>query len=568
MDRFIADFETTTTSEDCHVWAYAICDIDSEHIEYGTSLDEYMETVQKRSNAIHYFHNLKFDGEFIISWLFNHGFTWVKDKRDLKSRTFTTLISDKGAFFSMEIVFKRKSKHVQKLKIYDSLKLLPFSVAEIAKGFHLPMAKGEIDYRKERPVGYVPSVDEWAYIKNDVVIVARALRTLLAQGLDKMTIGSNALQSFKDSIPNFEALFPQPHYDADVRQSYRGGFTYLNPRYANKQVGAGIVLDVNSLYPSVMKNCPMPFGEPIYFEGQYKEDPLYNLYVVMLTCNFDLKSDHIPTIQIKNSLAFVPTEYLTSSDGDDVTLVLTSVDLKLFFEHYDVTNIEWEGGYKFKSTIGIFDTYINKWSEVKINSKKEGNAAMYILAKLMLNNLYGKFALNPNTHSKIPSLVNGVVKYTLGPEEKRDAIYIPVGSFITAWARDKTIRAAQDLFDRFIYADTDSLHLEGTELPTDLMIDDTELGAWKWEGKFNKARYIRAKTYIEMISDPHQDDYKMKVTCAGMPKTCYGNVTFSNFRPGARYSGKLVPKHVKGGIVLKDVDFTIQHDTMNPWGGE
>ena len=561
MDRFVADFETTTIVEDCRVWAYAIADIDSELVEYGTSLDAYMESVQKRGNVIHYFHNLKFDGEFIIAWLFNHGFTWVKEKQDLKSKTFTTLISDKGAFFSMEIVFKKKAKHVQKLKIYDSLKLLPFSVAEIAKGFHLPIMKGEIDYRKPRPEGYQPDVDEWAYIKNDVLIVAKALKTLLSQGLDKMTIGSNALQSFKDSVPNFDSLFPIPHYDDDVRRSYRGGFTYLNPRYANKEVGPGIVLDVNSLYPSVMKDCPMPFGEPIYFEGKYQEDPLYNLYVVMLTCNFEVKPDHVPTIQIKNSLSFVPTEYLTSSDGDDVTLVLTSVDLKLFFDHYEVTNVIWEGGYKFKSTIGIFDNYINKWSEVKINSKKEGNAAMYTLAKLMLNNLYGKFALNPATHSKIPKMIEGVVKYELGPQEIRDAVYIPVGSFITAFAREKTIRAAQILYDRFIYADTDSLHLEGLELP-DLAIDDTLLGAWKWEGKFSKARYIRAKTYIEMISDPKEDDFKLKVTCAGMPKTCYDKVTFSNFRPGARYSGKLVPKHVPGGIVLQDIDFTILHDKL------
>jgi hypothetical protein len=562
MDRFVADFETTTTEQDCRVWAYAICDIDSEQVEYGTTLDQYMETVQKRGNAIHYFHNLKFDGEFILAWLFTNGYTWVKDKRDLKSKTFTTLISDKGAFFSMEIVFKKKAKHVQKLRIYDSLKLLPFSVAEIAKGFKLPILKGEIDYHRPRPVGYQPDVEEWTYIKNDVLIVAKALRTLLNQGLTKMTIGSNALQSFKDSIPNFDSLFPQPHYDADVRASYRGGFTYLNPRYANRDIGAGIVLDVNSLYPSVMKDKPMPFGEPIYFEGEYQPDELYNLYVIMLTCNFELKPDHIPTIQIKNSLSFVPTEYLTSSDGEDVTLVLTSVDLKLFFEHYDVTNIIWEGGYKFKSTIGIFDNYINKWSDIKITSKKEGNAAMYTLAKLMLNNLYGKFALNPMTHSKIPTFKEGVVKYVLGPPEERDAVYIPVGSFITAWARDKTIRAAQALYHRFIYADTDSLHLEGLHLPEILAIDDTALGAWKWEGKFAKARYIRAKTYIEMITDPNGDDYKMKVTCAGMPKTCYDKVTFSNFRPGARYSGKLVPKHVQGGIVLQDVDFTILHDKL------
>lgn len=562
MDRYVSDFETTTDENDCRVWAYALCDIETQKVTIGTNLDAYMKVLQELKNSTQYFHNLKFDGEFILVWLFENGYTWVKDKKEMVDKTFTTLISDKGAFYSIEIVFSKKSNHVKKVKILDSLKLLPFSVAELARGFHLKITKGEIDYRKHRPLGYVCDPDEVAYITNDVLIVAQSLNVLFSEGLTKMTIGSNAMANFKETIKDFDSLFPAPHYDGDARQSYRGGFTYLNPRYARKTVGSGIVLDVNSLYPSVMKNCPMPYGEPIYFEGEYKKDELYRLYIIMIKCNFELKLDRIPTIQLKNNLSFVPTEYITTSDGEDVTLCLTSVDYDLFIEQYEVTNIEYFGGYKFKSTRGVFDPYIDYWSAKKIQGKLNGNYAIYTLSKLMLNNLYGKFSLNPITRSKIPELEEGRIKYIVGEEEKRSAVYIPVGTFITAWARDKTIRSAQSLYHRFIYADTDSLHLEGEELPKGLEIDDTELGAWKYEGKFSKAKFIRAKTYIEIVSDPHEDNYKMKITCAGMPKACHDKVTFGNFNAGSSFAGKLVPKHVRGGIVLKDVDFTILNDKM------
>ena len=61
--------------------------------------------------------------------------------------------------------------------------------------------------------------------------------------------------------------------DADIRKSYRGGFTYASDKYTEQEVGSGVVLDVNSLYPSCMKK-PMPFGKPRFFTGEYKYDPL------------------------------------------------------------------------------------------------------------------------------------------------------------------------------------------------------------------------------------------------------------------------------------------------------
>lgn len=87
-------------------------------------------------------------------------------------------------------------------------------------------------------------------------------------------------------------------------------------------------------------------------------------------------------------------------------------------------------------------------------------------------------------------------------------------------------------------------------------IDDVELGKWKHESSFTKARFVRQKTYIEMIND------KMEITCSGMPKTCYKYVTWDNFRTGFTCGGKLMYKHVKGGVILEDSEFTIKEEKI------
>lgn len=581
MKTYTADFETTTDPLDCRVWAYGICEIGNEdNFIYGNNITDFIKWCETQNNITAYFHNEKFDGEFIIAWLFNNGFNHVKDRQDLTPKTFTTLISDKGQFYSMEICFSGTGKTKRTVKLLDSLKILPFSVEEIAKGFNLPIGKLKINYDEKREVGHELTPLEVDYLKNDVVIVAMALNVLFKQGLTKMTQGSNALYDYKQSVTekNFKYWFPIPDYDADIRQSYRGGFTNLNPDCKGKDIDGGIILDVNSLYPSVMYYKPLPYGEGKFFKGKYKKDKMYNLYIQMLTCQFELKPKHIPTIQLKNNLSFVPTEYLASSNGEDVTLCLTSVDLELFFAHYSVFNVTYHSGWKFKSITGLFRDYIDKWTKVKIESTLNGNKAMRTLAKLMLNALYGKFALNPNVQSKIPYMDNGVVKYATGEKETRDPIYIPVGTFITSWARYNTITSAQLVYDRYLYSDTDSLHLSGFDLPTCLEIDPVKLGAWKHEGTFLRGRYLRQKSYIEeLIITPEEKEKMIKdgederrfserdgktlflnIVCAGMPTRCYPGVTWENFRLGKKYDGKLQMTHVQGGIVLKNIEFTLK----------
>lgn len=584
MAHLTADFETTTQKEDCRVWAYGICSIDNPDLfYYGNNIDECMSIFANGDNNTYYFHNLKFDGEFIINWLFKNGFEWTKTARKMSPKTFTTLISEQGQFYSIEICFARTKKKPIKCKILDSLKILPFSVEEIAKGFKLEISKLEIDYTEYREVGHKLTDNEVKYLRNDVEIVARALSVIFSQDLRKMTQGSNALYDYKETIggdEKFKKLFPPPTYDADIRQAYKGGFTYCSPRFQNKEVGEGIVFDVNSLYPSVMYYEKLPYGEGKFFVGKYKPDKLYDIYVQMFSCEFELKKYHLPTIQLKHNSGFIPTEYVTSSNGEVITLCLTSVDLELFYDHYEVYNVTFYSGWKFKSTVGLFKNYIDKWIKVKNESTINGNASMRTLAKLMLNALYGKFALNPDVQSKIPTPFEGRIKYIKGEKETREPIYVPMGAFITAYARYKTITSAQKCYDRFMYADTDSLHLIGTDIPEGLEVDKVKLGAWKHEGTFVKAKYIRQKTYCEefeitekeynenhlnkngvhinRFSERDGKYFELKITCAGMPKNVHEQVTWDNFGYDTVFTGKLKPCHVQGGIVLEEDTFQIR----------
>lgn len=553
----VADFETTTDPDDCRVWAWAICDLKTLTKVHGTDIDSFIELVSDPMFDYNvFFHNLKFDGDFLINWLFKNGFKYVESQDELSDKTFTTLIATNGQFFTMDIMFQNRGKFKNSVHIQDSLKILPIPVREIAKAFNLPILKGEIDYDAYRPVGYKPDKNEWNYIDNDVEIVARGIKEFFALKLKKMTLSADALFSYKKSIGGarmFNRYFPQLDYDNHIRASYKGGYVYVKEDKKGVDIGEGLVFDVNSLYPSVMYSELLPYYEGIYFEGDFVPTKKYPLAIMNIDICFDIKPDHLPTIQIKKGyLQFNPTEYQKSSNGDIINMTVTSVDLDLIKQQYDLSYLQVNNGYKFMGRRGLFKDYIDHWTEVKIRAGKEGNKALRFIAKRMLNSLYGKFGTNPNATCKIPYLTDDGVRFYRGEEKAKPPVYLPMASFVTAYARRKTITTAQKLYDRFIYSDTDSIHITGTEIPEGIEIDDYKLGAWALESKFTRARFLRQKCYIEEI------DGELSVTVAGMPVQCHSAVTFDNFKIGSRYQGKLVPQRVDGGIVLKDTEFTIK----------
>lgn len=580
MRRFTADFETNVSEDDARVWAYAICEVDNpDNIIIGNDIEDFINwCANKKENYTLYFHNLKFDASYIISYLLNSGYEVIKDKKERKNKSFTTLISDMGQFYSIEIYFEVKKNRSNKVTIYDSLKLINKSVEQIAIDFGLPINKLNLDYKRIRPKGYILQDYEIRYIKHDVLIMALALKDLFDAGLTKMTIGSNALNHYRKMTKYFMTYFPclPLPIDNDIRQSYKGGFTYLSPKYKDKIVHDLIVLDVNSLYPYCLKDKLLPHGMPIPFKGKYKKDNIYPLYVQQLSCKFKLKENMIPTIQIKNNLQFIPNEYLESSEDEIITLTLTNIDLDLFFSHYDVEVFEYHGGFKFMGTKGLFTDYINYWTNEKIKAKKEGNKSMYAISKLMMNSLYGKYGSNPNIRSKYPYLdEEGIVRYGCYPMEEKKPIYIPTASFVTSYAREITIGTSQKIrnytmekygIDYYIYSDTDSIHM--LKLPEDELskfvdVDDYELGKWKIESDDIKvAKFLRQKCYIEIDNKGNKN-----VTVAGLPKFLAKYVTIDNFKEGFSIlknekdkEHKLTYKQVKGGVLLVDTDFSIKYN--------
>lgn len=556
--EYVADFETTTKLEDCRVWCFSITEIgNEENTVVGKTITDFFNLISNLGNVVIYFHNLRFDCQFILSYILTNGYTHVDDKKYMKPKTFTSLISGLGIFYSIEI----KLENGNLITFYDSYKKIPRPVRNIPRDFGLEESKGEIDYYKDRPVGYELDDNEREYVMHDTIIVSKALKKQFDAGLTKMTIAGDALSSVKDML-DFRTLFPVLDKETDdfIRKSYRGGWCYVNPDFQNKDIGKMLVYDVNSLYPSRMRYCILPYDKPIYFKGKYQENSEYPLYIVHLFVTFKLKKKCFPCIQDKHNRMFSSTEYIReyTNIAEPLEIYLTSVDLKLFMDMYDIYYIEYVDGFMFKGKYGMFDKYIDYWNDVKMKATIEKNQAMRTIAKLMLNSTYGKFASATKTSSKIPYLKeNGIVGYLTREDKEREPVYTALASFVTAHARDLTIRSAVATHDTFVYADTDSLHIIDNGKIPDIPIDDVKLGYFKLESKPNRGRFLRAKTYIEEIYDEKTDTFKLDVKCAGMNPEIKELITWDNFRYGFTSDLKRKPKNVKGGVIIENIPFTI-----------
>lgn len=633
------DFETLVLTpeqikngERTYVWAWAdyqIYDNDDDYVVTGNSIASFFEHIQHLWKPVLYFHNLKFDGSFILNYLFDNGYSYSKEDEPI---TFDSLISKQGQWYMIEIRFPKIKGKMNKCYIYDSLKKLPFSVAEIAKAFNLgdDMQKLDLDYEKWRPEDYIMTEEEKDYIKHDVMIVGKALRMQFEEGMIKMTNGADSISHYMELLggkKKFQNIFPiiDLELDALLRKSYFGGYVYCNEKYAKLcetgEVGKSFVVDKNSMHPSMMCKRPMPYGMPEYFEEEYKGDSKF--YIQKLECRFKLKDRYIPTIQIKKNMMYCDTEYLKESKVSDeidepVILRLPSPDLEIFFKHYDVWDIEWLGGWAFKTATGEF---FNEYIELLMKIKAHEEGVKRLMAKLKMNSLYGKTGTNPEVTGKIPYKEDGKLKFKKPTEiivedgeekevevkEYRDPVYLPLAIAITAWSRHdmistidmcnaRYIKGESDI-DRFVYTDTDSGHFLGWHIPRKLRIHESDLDAWKVENYNIGAKYLRQKTYIDKVivrtkkekkkydsivadyriniamakhrgEDPNKiaphfgyqngKFYYIEVKCAGMPNNIKNEVSYDAFRTGFKSEKKLIGHQVKGGVVLCNDKFEIK----------
>lgn len=651
----MCDFETTVYKgqEFTEVWASASVELFTEDVQIFHSIDEQFNYfVSQDCNIVAYYHNLKFDGSFWLSYLMiDKGFKqayrktgeaineveWLQEKF-MENNSFKYSISDKGMWYT--IIIKVNNHFIE---IRDSLKLLPFSVKRIGDNFGTKHKKLDMEYTGFRYAGCEISDSEKEYIANDVLVVKEALEIMFNEGHDKLTIGSCCLEEYKDickkSLKNqleYKEMFPDVYnvsinpaeYTYEnagdyIRKSYRGGWCYLVKGKENQIKTNGTTADVNSLYPSMMSSESgnrYPIGKPCFWKGNYIPDEAIadnKYYFVRVKTRFYIKKDKLPFIQIKSSYLYKGTEALESSDIYDsktdsyfsfykdkdgilrdtrVELVLTMTDYQLLKDHYDLVDFEILDGCWFYALTGIFDEYIEKYKHQKLVSK----GALRELAKLFLNNLYGKMASSKDSSFKLAYVKDDkTIGFLPVTESNKKAGYIPVGSAITSYARNFTIRAAQANYhgvDKagFIYADTDSIHCD--LLPDEIVgikVHDKNFCCWKLESCWDKAIFTRQKTYIEHVVaenlEPIEKPYN-NIKCAGMPKRCkdlfelslsgdadinkeWSNEEkeflfnednnpikrdYSSFKIGLKVPGKLRPKRIRGGVLLVETSYEMR----------
>lgn len=390
MATYTSDFETTTNADDCRVWAWGVCDLDApDDVVMGTDIASWLAWVGAHPGD-YWFHNLAFDGEFVVCHLLANGWEWVKETP--RPGQFSTLISNSGKWYQVEICFRMSGRKKVRAVLKDSYKKLTMGVDAVAKAFDLPICKLSIDYDAPRPIGHVLTDEEREYLAHDVEIMALALAEDFDRGLTRLTTGADALATYKDMLGRrWDRLFPVLPIEVDtaIRKAYKGGWTYPNPihqadeAHPLRDVGVGQVYDKNSMYPSVMYDKPLPIGVPRPFEGRLEFDPAYPLSVQYLTISAKLKPGHLPTLQIKNNPYFAEHEYLLDSGGL-VDVALTNIDLALLLDHYDVDIASYNGGYQFRAMRGMFCDYIDYW----MHEKETTTGGRRLRAKLMLNALY------------------------------------------------------------------------------------------------------------------------------------------------------------------------------------
>lgn len=308
-----------------------------------------------------------------------------------------------------------------------------------------------------------------------------------------------SLYMLKENIPILSGSVYEDH-----RQAYYGGFVDVYKAFA-KHVRS---FDVNSLYPFSMWNYPMPIGEPTYFEGD-------------------------PTAYIKKLFGFVFVEVTSPNkrtpilphrkviNGVLTTIYPTGTWSGWYFTE-EIKNAE-KYGYKFEIFKGyhyeksiLFKKYVSDLYKIKCSSQP--GTSMYIIAKLLLNSLYGRFGMSPYLEENVVIDASTFDEFKLEIEpqyiitDKRDIgdkcwisyksksnesadapnVSVPIAASITAWSRINMSKYIMDNSEDICAIDTDGIKLTKDLNPKYV---GTELGKMKDEGTFKEAVFIAPKVY-------------------------------------------------------------------------
>ena len=506
----------------------------------------------------------------------------------------------------------------------DTLKILPFTLQKCCKDFlNLELPKEDLDYDKIRNADDELTKQELIYIYNDVFGLSQLVKNFVLEGfnidgkiikMNKLTTSSLALSNYKETlledfkncdnafkneyfyqyvIDNISPKFYEPKTDEYtknkqifrsiypslsvaefkyIKPSYYGGLCCVDfdniEKFKNDKDKNGVVLDVNSLYPSMMISKLLPYGRPHISCKPYKNlndkmKKIYPLYFQeIIIHDFKVKKGKMHWVQVKSNNNFNGRDVLKENINkhgkkQSIHLTLSNVLLDLLFECYDVKSYELRGCICYRGSYDLYKNYISYWSEIKKNSK----GATRQLSKLMLNSLYGKMGANIKTEETAIVNNNDVfsIKHNLNTENLyRDGVYLPMASFITSYAKEFLVKAINANKKYFMYCDTDSIHLKcSLDKVKGVTIHDKNFSCWAHEMSFTDYRYIGPKRYAEKDKISGKWIYK----CCGLSEKILDKIDDIDIF----IESEITKKEIKGLVYYtnpndKENDVKVYHD--------
>lgn len=621
-NMFVADFETcdaeeiykhdTQTGDPIYyqkVWLAGFKNLETMESTYFTSIEDFMDSIVSRGtnqNTEYAIHNIKFDGSYIIPWLFKNGYTVSHSKPQPKE--FSILVDNRNNWYSINIqVTKRR-----RVLLWDSAKLFPTALEYLPDVYSTPTKKVREDsdwYEEKRPAGYQPNERDLHYFENDLQVPAEALnKHIELYGLRfKKTQASQSFYNFEQSFKAWKWRFPalSDEEDQSIRSAYWGGISYVPPEKAGKDFSDIGSYDINSSYPDKAANSKLPYGNCIAEYGEGIHPDMSKFWVAEALVEFKLNPHHLPCIPKKaisegeliESREFDIDKWVDDSHGI-VKMKFSNIDYVTMSESYDLTVWRWcwsmHWAWKKHREVAKFVNFNNdrkvKYSalariETDPQKKIEYNTIRN-RSKIDNNSFYGKFGEEVIKEGKTPYLVEDEegredIEWVVDRREvqsERSRKYLPVAIAITAWGRQQLVRGANILGEHFLYCDTDSIHfLKEGQYKLDQAMKDgrfythpEELGAWDYEGTYTRGRYLRAKCYMEetpegerlatvagLPADKHSGQFSKKRSC----------LNWENFRIGtvipADQTNKLRTFRTPTGNKLLPVAFEIKRkDTL------
>lgn len=203
----------------------------------------------------------------------------------------------------------------------DSCTLLPSSLASLAKTLCPQLGnKGSIPHHEVQVSNLMNMSDDLLeYLRQDIRLLGGVM--VKAQELywtnyhvdieDVLTLSALAMTIFRmkyyDEI-YWPIYIPNRNEDTFIRRGYYGGHTDTFKPYGENLY----YYDVNSLYPYIMKNFPMPGGVPVWYnnlEGQ-ELDNLFGFIEAYIICPSHITRPFLPYRDNHNTLRFPTGKFI------------------------------------------------------------------------------------------------------------------------------------------------------------------------------------------------------------------------------------------------------------------